>query len=827
MANNQNPIYGVRPEDEIDIPIYRPTLASSFTRFMRSVRNKDLACLVLVMMALVAMMFPLCAPFLPFAGGFFVWYVMTKKTVPIMRVPIQENRRKDLKQPKQLGNPKSGFESPTGIFFVGWDIGSGQELWMSNEDAREHFWIIGTTGSGKTELLMAFVVNALSWGSGAYVVDGKGDVRTARKLYQLCRALGRDDDFLCINFMVPGRNSGFAGMLTNTTNPMSTYGQDEIIQMLLSMLPPTSGDSGSWQERAISMISALVPVLVWLRDNLGVPLSINDLRAAMIIHSLIKMAGRHDPMYADVPEELIGSVKSYLLELAVPEDVIDQGGQPSPESQTQHGYRMQFFSRPLSSLGDSYRHIFGRSASDVDVFDCVLNRRVVISILPALGKSMAEMENLGRILIANMKVMLGDALGSQIEGTWNKAVEQRQTASLSPYCVIFDEVSFYLSDGMSMLPAQGRSLGFSFIFALQSLQGAINRNQKEATEAFGTVNTKIYMKIEDSMASTEQAEKSAGKAVVSKATGYERQTGEFGSHHQLNASVQLDTVSRTDVRDLRKQWRGEMTMQNGDTLVRAKCFYVDDTHIFDNKEKVVMRLNHFIGLDEIKPEDEAETKAADSIFEIISKLSLTQLPGFDTMIQAGEVETVSDAITLLVEANPDMTLSTASGVGMAYLFRQLNSMDSRMMGGGAGAGSNFSPRRRPPIDDDIQDPPMMPRKPPLQTSVRRRGGGIDSIENDTIIRSVTALDQPPEATAADVSKAFDKAIVRSQSPTYTPEATPEPTPELTPGAKSTPSAPVDADLEAGSNDEDVMNMFRDLFEVGGGARLVDEGDDEK
>jgi intracellular multiplication protein IcmO len=63
-----------------------------------------------------------------------------------------------------------------GIMYLGYlrtpnaeGIGSedeGRELWLNNSDCRTHMWIPGTTGSGKSETLMALFFNALCWGSG-------------------------------------------------------------------------------------------------------------------------------------------------------------------------------------------------------------------------------------------------------------------------------------------------------------------------------------------------------------------------------------------------------------------------------------------------------------------------------------------------------------------------------------------------------------------------------------------------------------------------------------------------------------------------------------
>src|SRR3546814_4130298 len=36
-----------------------------------------------------------------------------------------------------------------GIFFLGNELSTGKEIWLTNDDCRQHFLILGTTGAGK------------------------------------------------------------------------------------------------------------------------------------------------------------------------------------------------------------------------------------------------------------------------------------------------------------------------------------------------------------------------------------------------------------------------------------------------------------------------------------------------------------------------------------------------------------------------------------------------------------------------------------------------------------------------------------------------------
>jgi len=128
-----------------------------------------------------------------------------------------------------------------------------KEVWLADDDLRKHFLILGSTGSGKSELLKSIFFNALCWGSGFFVADGKADNKLPLDNYALARWFGRDDDLLTLNFLLAGKTPEQVRKMrrrrTNKTNPFSTADADTIIQMGANLLPKVDGDAKNWQER--------------------------------------------------------------------------------------------------------------------------------------------------------------------------------------------------------------------------------------------------------------------------------------------------------------------------------------------------------------------------------------------------------------------------------------------------------------------------------------------------------------------------------------------------------------------------------------------------
>ena len=87
----------------------------------------------------------------------------------------------------------------------------------------------------------------------------------------MARRFGRDDDLLIMNYMtgnVGGR------VPSNTMNPFSSGSAGYLTNMLTSLMPDAEGDNAMWKERAVALVSALMPCLVWKRENQNLPISV-------------------------------------------------------------------------------------------------------------------------------------------------------------------------------------------------------------------------------------------------------------------------------------------------------------------------------------------------------------------------------------------------------------------------------------------------------------------------------------------------------------------------------------------------------------------------
>ncbi len=521
---------------------------------------------------------------------YFWWLRKRKRTLPF-KLPMDSK----FKDQNNLNAGRNG--KPEGILYLGNTRGpnnSGEEVWFSNSDARTHILYLGTTGAGKTEGLKSIVTNALTWASGFVYIDGKADTDLWSSLSSLVRRFGRDDDLFVLNYMTGNSDTRAP---SNTMNPFSSGSASYLTNMLVSLMPQAEGDNAMWKERAVSLISSLMPALTWKRDNQDTPLSVSSIRDYLQLNNVIKLS-RDDAL----PQKFRDSIVGYLNTLpGFVDAAFDDNGKEKPMGpdqpmidtttvRQQHGYLTMQFTRSLQSLGDDYGYIFDTQAADVNMVDIVLNRRILIVLIPALEKSSDETANLGKIVAATIKGMMGSTLGATVEGESSSVIENKPTHSATPFMVIFDEVGYYVSDGMAVMAAQARSLGFSLVFSAQDLPALQKRVKEESRSITGNCNIKIFGKLSDPTDTKDYFERQAGKALVLQTTGFQLHGGvSTGSFHD-NQGASITAADRADYGDLKKLREGEAVLIFEGIVIDVQMFYSNPGHA------KAMRVGRFLSL---------------------------------------------------------------------------------------------------------------------------------------------------------------------------------------------------------------------------------------
>ena len=94
-----------------------------------------------------------------------------------------------------------------------------------------------------------------------------------------------------------------------------------------------------------------------------------------------------------------------------------------------------------------YGYIFNTQLSEVNFWDVVTNRRILVVLLPALAKSQNELSMLGKIIIACIKQMASSGLGKESEGLVETTLWKNATTSRTAFYAILDELGYYIVPG--------------------------------------------------------------------------------------------------------------------------------------------------------------------------------------------------------------------------------------------------------------------------------------------------------------------------------------------------------------------------------------------
>ncbi len=516
------------------------------------------------------------------------------KTMLPFRLPLSSHML-------DYNDPMPGSNKPRmarGISFFGNTIENNEELWFNNEDMRTHVLMFGSTGSGKTEALVSIAYNALLQGSGFIYVDGKGDNTLFAKIFSMCRSMGREDDVLLINFMTGARDIVGPQLkrLSNTMNPFANGSSSMLSQLVVSLMDSGSAtpDGDMWKGRAIVFVEALMKVLVYMRDQGHVLLDANTIRNYFILERLEAMAIdkqfiRDNMESVDIsaaPSSVMEPIYNYVINL--PGYDKSRKGKQVSQVLEQHGFITMQLTRVFGSLADTYSHIIRTNLPEVDFKDVVLNRRILVVLLPALEKSPDELSNLGKVIIASLKAMMAAGLGEDVEGTYQELIKRKPTNALTPFLCIMDEYGYYAVKGFAVVPAQARSLGFSAIFAGQDLPAFQKASKEEAASIGANTNIKICMKLEDPTETWEFFSKSAGEAFVTKVDSFQTRPESVFNTYMDTKSSSAEKRARIDLLDLKEQREGEAHILFKSRIIRAKLFFANPAPV------QYMRLNQFL-----------------------------------------------------------------------------------------------------------------------------------------------------------------------------------------------------------------------------------------
>lgn len=589
------------------------------SRERRAAFFKNYAWMILVACLLCTLLMPALTVVLAllFLIVFLFSLPLRKSANWLLRQPLYDKNEKDRDELTRSDREKLG------IMYLGnaRDV-DNKALWFSKADLVTHGLVLGTTGSGKTQLLLGMMNQFAAIGSGFIFCDGKGDVTTWFYLYSIAKELGLEDNITVINFLTAGQTQiGKSAKFSNTLNPFSCGSSDALMEMISGFMGGSGNDSSMWRGRAEALGRCLLRALCELRDAGEIDLSIDVIRSSLPLNQLEKLADH--PNLSDFAKE---GIQYYLGELPAwnaykeasklnTEEAIIAANDAKKTAYEQHGYLTMQFTKTLEMLSGTYAHITKTDLAEVDFKDIITNRRILYVMLPSLEKSPESLKDLGRMVVTSIRNALAGLLGGdQLTGEKQFLLDAKPTHAESPFGIFLDEYGSYAVDGFGDIGAQARSLNISVWFAGQEFDSFKKGSDIEASRILSNTGIKIFMKTE-SDTTTQIANERAGEAYVYAANHVKLNDNGLSDKTVETGSYSVQKVKRITKDDLVCQKPGECHVFFGESLWRVKAFYGD----FALPERT--HVNHFIKLKPKRDDDMWSPMAVESWLETTKDLT--------------------------------------------------------------------------------------------------------------------------------------------------------------------------------------------------------------
>lgn len=661
MAQTKKRFQGVRRDQRVRIDSRRDDTRTFRQRLSSTTSKTGGTVAVFGAIAAVSLMLS-WAPFVPeilFCVAlllFFSNYRFKKKRWSIpFRVPAYINKLMGMKV-LDATTGKAG----NGNIFLGRCEETAEEVWAHTGDLNKHSLLIGTTGSGKTEAIMGQLFGFLALNSGGLMVDGKASVTTFGSAYKIARVFGRDADLLTMDYLTGGID--VAGLQkerrSHTYNPLAFGGPAQKSETMVSLL---DGGDPMWSGRAMTFVENVIPPLSYLSDRgyivlnpklLGV-FSVLEIVENLILFGVFRdMHGKmvfltKEPAFSGDWAELearAGGIVTYLEGLPgystgrppMPHRTPDMSdeewmeierlfkpvGPPiDPNGRTevikQHGFIQMQLTRAITNLAENYGFIYGAERGEIDFKDMVLNRRLMVVLLPALERSPENLRQLGKLTTLSLKAVLGSMLNTGAEGKRREIIDGNPASSKIPFLAVLDEVGYYMTDGLSVVPAQARSLGVALCFGTQAIPDLMKADENEGKAILDNTAVKMFGRLtSDENSDTAKTAISMGGEVhvqVADDVTFEKGIGGLERQLKVGKSSGLQSHSQIAYDDLARQENGEFHIivgtrdtddkgytSGGARVIRSLAFYTGNVPDIED-----WRRNPFCN---VKPPSKADLK---------------------------------------------------------------------------------------------------------------------------------------------------------------------------------------------------------------------------
>ncbi|MBI4714277.1 type IV secretory system conjugative DNA transfer family protein [Candidatus Uhrbacteria bacterium] len=346
----------------------------------------------------------------------------------------------------------NGF--PEGEFELGYNVYRGVKtpVWMKIKDRTRHMYLIGKSGSGKSQTIAKYAIQDIKAGHGVAVVDPHGDL-----IEQILGNIPRErvDDVVHFNPSDLERPMGL-NMLEAKDESMKDFAVQEMISIFYKLFPP---------------------------EMIG-PMFEHNMRNVM----LTLMSDPEQPgTIAEIPRMFSDEAfqKSWVAKV---KDPVVRSFWENEMAKTSDFHKSEMLGYLISKVGrfvenEMMRNIIGQTHSSFDFREIMDNKKILLVNLSKGKTGDVNADLLGMIIVSKL----------QMAALTRADIPEEQRHDFYLY---IDEFQNFITDSIATILSEARKYRLNLIIAHQYIGQLVKNNDTKIKDAvFGNVGTTYVARI--------------------------------------------------------------------------------------------------------------------------------------------------------------------------------------------------------------------------------------------------------------------------------------------------------------------------------------------
>lgn len=357
---------------------------------------------------------------------------------------------------------------------------------VNAETVKRHFLCMATIGAGKSVLMKGLIEQHALLGGGCLIVDGKGTDEFAKEIYGLVASLGREDDFIHLNFLDMDN--------THTINPLLSGSALSIYEILIALL---IGEENEWKAKQKEFMKNILKLMVYKRDNeKDFLFNFSSLTSMMNLSTLVKEAIEYKHLALEnsgirdfvlfVSSSIGEDYNDFLKGNKDDKEWVTKMMKASQNTDLQGVYDASMSAGAwrgvITNLSSDYGKVFNVANPSISLWEATQKNKIIFVTLPTMDSDTTPKE-LGRLILGLIKGVAAQ-----------KAKYAREPKI--PFICFLDELGSYVVEGFGRLESKSRSLGMSIFPFFQSPAqiDVSSKNDYERKEIIDVTGVHILMK---------------------------------------------------------------------------------------------------------------------------------------------------------------------------------------------------------------------------------------------------------------------------------------------------------------------------------------------